>query len=118
VAVVCCVELNPVRAGLVRRPQNWPWSSARAHLTGRDDGLVTAATALLEEVGDWRAFLASGLDDTTLDTIRCHERTGRPLEGDAFVTALEEQLGRRLRSARRARKPSRERVEDTGAAKG
>src|SRR3954463_8387521 len=26
------VELNPVRAGLVARPEHWRWSSARAHL--------------------------------------------------------------------------------------
>lgn len=28
------VDLNPVRAGIARRPQEWPWSSYRAH-TGR-----------------------------------------------------------------------------------
>jgi putative transposase len=28
------VDMNPVRAGLVRRPEQWPWSSYRAH-TGR-----------------------------------------------------------------------------------
>src|SRR5690606_23208677 len=32
------IELNPVRAGLARTPATWPWSSARAHLKGRDDG--------------------------------------------------------------------------------
>jgi putative transposase len=34
------VSLNPVRAGLVRHAEDWPWSSARAHLRGRDDGIV------------------------------------------------------------------------------
>ena len=34
------VELNPVRAGLVKRPEDWPWSSARPHITGKDDILV------------------------------------------------------------------------------
>jgi len=34
------VELNPVRAGLVKRPEVWPWSSARPHITGKDDILV------------------------------------------------------------------------------
>ena len=34
------VELNPVRAGLVKSPGVYPWSSAAAHLTGRDDELV------------------------------------------------------------------------------
>ncbi len=30
------VELNPVRAKLVKRPIDYPWSSARAHLRGED----------------------------------------------------------------------------------
>ena len=34
------VELNPVKAKLVRRAEDWPWSSARAHVTGRHDGLI------------------------------------------------------------------------------
>lgn len=53
------VPMNPVRARLVARPQDWPWSSARAHLAGRDDGLVTVAP-LLERIGDFAQFLADG----------------------------------------------------------
>jgi putative transposase len=34
------VALNPVRARLVQRAEDWPHSSVRAHLAGRDDGLV------------------------------------------------------------------------------
>ncbi len=40
------VELNPVRARLVKRARDWPWSSARAHLAGRDDALVGTAPLL------------------------------------------------------------------------
>ncbi len=40
------VSLNPVRAKLVERVQEWPWSSANAHLSGSDDELVTVAPAL------------------------------------------------------------------------
>ena len=47
------VELNPVRTRLVRRAGDWRWSSARAHLAGKDDRLVTVA--LLLTVQD-RAF--------------------------------------------------------------
>ncbi len=32
------VELNPVRAQLVRRPQDWRWSSYRAHSACRSGG--------------------------------------------------------------------------------
>ncbi len=37
-AVVRCVELGPVREGLVRNAWDWEWSSARAHVTGIDPG--------------------------------------------------------------------------------
>ena len=91
------VELNPVRAGLVVRAEDWAWSSARAHLAGRDDGLVTVAP-MLELVPDWASFLGSAANDD-LETLRRHTSTGRPLGSDAFVDELERQLQRSLRPA-------------------
>ena len=40
IAAVRYVSLNPVRARLAARAEEWAWSSARAHLEGRDDELV------------------------------------------------------------------------------
>jgi len=40
-AAVRYVSLNPVRARLAVRARDWPWSNARGHLAGRDDGLVS-----------------------------------------------------------------------------
>jgi hypothetical protein len=37
------IALNPVAAGLVHRAEDWPSSSARAHLAGEDDELATVA---------------------------------------------------------------------------
>ena len=34
------IELKPVRAGLVTRPEDYKWSSARAHIRGEDDNLI------------------------------------------------------------------------------
>jgi len=34
------IEMNPVRAGLVTLPEEWPWSSARAYARGYDDGIT------------------------------------------------------------------------------
>ncbi len=70
------VELNPVRAGLVGSPEDWPWSSARAHLGLAPDG-ITDLAAMRERIDDWRAFLDAGLDDDDRDAIRTAERTGR-----------------------------------------
>ena len=45
-AAVSYVSLNPVRAGLVGYAADWAWSSVRAHLAGKDDGLVTVRPVL------------------------------------------------------------------------
>jgi putative transposase len=70
------VELNPVRAGLVERPEAWPWSSARAHLGLAPDGLTDVAP-MRGRIDDWRTFLDVGLDDEDRDAIRKAERSGR-----------------------------------------
>jgi putative transposase len=99
------VELNPVRAGLAARPRDWRWSSARAHLSGRGDGLVEARP-LLDLVADWRGFLASGLAEAEHEAIRAGERTGRPLGSAAFTARLEKRLGRPLARKKPGPKPT------------
>ena len=89
------VELNPVRARLVDKPEAYPWSSAKAHLQGVDDRLVKAAP-LLALVKDWQSLLESGMTEQEIERIRRHERTGRPLGEDVFVSKLENVLGRTL----------------------
>ena len=98
------VELNPVRAKLTRTARAWKWSSARAHLAGRDDGVVKVKP-LLDRVPDWKAFLREGLDSDDLEAIRAHERTGRPLGGTKFLARLEKRLGRTLAKAKPGPKP-------------
>ena len=98
------VEMNPVRAGLAARPQDWPWSSATAHLAGHDDGLV-AARPLLDRAADWRGVLDSALPQADYEAIRRGERTGRRLGADAFVEALEASLGRSLKPQKPGPKP-------------
>ncbi|MCP4569216.1 MAG: hypothetical protein GY841_16705 [FCB group bacterium] len=91
------VEMNPVRAGLVESPEEWAWSSARAHLAGVDDELVDAGALLGMVHSGWRDFLSLPTLTADQDRIRQHERTGRPLGSKEFVTGLESSLGRRLR---------------------
>ena len=107
------IEQNPVRARLVAKPEEWPWSSARAHLTGRSDGL-TDIEALGGLVGGWEAFLGSRLDDAGLEAIRRGERTGRPLGDAGFVQRLEASTGRQLARRKRGPRP-RPQAEEQGA---
>jgi putative transposase len=98
------VELNPVRAKLCRAPWRWRWSSAAAHVSARNDGLVEVAPLLSREE-DWRAYLAEGLEPEQAAVMRRHERTGRPLGSEAFLKRLENKLGRILRKKPAGRKP-------------
>jgi REP-associated tyrosine transposase len=52
------VELNPVRGGSVQAPSCYRWSSAPAHLKGRDDALVQVAP-LLQMAPNWRRLFTS-----------------------------------------------------------
>ena len=99
------VEMNPVAAGLVDRPEAYRWSSAAAHLAGSDDTLVKVKP-LLEMVDHWRDFLTL-TDEEGLSILKKHERSGRPLGAAPFVERLEDQLARRLRPGKRGPKPKR-----------
>jgi REP-associated tyrosine transposase len=99
IAAARYIELNPVRAQLVSRAEDYPWSSARAHLLGRDDALVTAAP-LLARVPEWRTFLGAEVKTDDGKKFRRHETTGRPLGAEAFVSHVENLLGRVLRPRR------------------
>ena len=100
------IELNPVRARLVARPEDYPWSSARAHLMARDDRVVRVEP-LLDRVGDWNAFLSAGLHEEQLLDLQRHSRTGRPLGDPEFVERVEIGLGRILRASKRGPAPRR-----------
>ncbi len=98
------IELNPVRARLCIKPEEYTWSSAAAHLSGKNDAIVRVAP-LLELVGDWNEFLSADDDDNKkIQEIRRHESTGRPLGGEGFIKRLEGQLYRMLRRQKPGRK--------------
>jgi len=97
------VEFNPVRAGLVKKPWLYRWSSADAHLKGKDDGLVKTSP-LLDIVKDWRGFLSSSMPEDEITEFRAHERTGRPLGSERFIGKIEKTLGRILRIQKPGRK--------------
>jgi putative transposase len=90
------VEMNPVRARMVERAWDYPWSGAPAHIRGDGDQLVKVR-AMLDRVEEWPEFLGQELSETELAALRRHSRTGRPLGSTDFVEHLETILGRGLR---------------------
>jgi putative transposase len=101
------VELNPVRAGLVREAADWHWSSAAAHMTGVDRTGILDLTDWSRRWNNeaWRDALDQGIEDADLlERIRAATRTGRPAAGDDFVRQLEAGTLRMLRPRRRGPK--------------
>ena len=97
-------ELGPVREGLCKKPDKWPWSSARAHIKAKKDPMLRTK-AILKRSEDWQKYLNAGVDDAMLATIHSHEKTGRPLGSHVFIEELEEICGRVLQLQRPGRKP-------------
>jgi putative transposase len=97
------VSLNPVRARLVARAQDWRWSSTRAHLTGKDDG-ITARAPIRERFPDFADLIASA-DAEAFARLRAAERLGRPLGDDRFLAKIERATKRRLKPRKRGPKP-------------
>ena len=100
------IEMNPVRAGLVRKAEDYEWSSARAHMRGRDDKLVSVKP-LLKRVESWRSFLDIALKADEMRELQYHERTGRPMGKEEFVRKIEGNLKRKLA----LRPPGRPRIQ-------
>ena len=106
-AAVRYVERNPVTAGLCACPHQWRWSSAKAHIRGKDDGLVRVAP-MLERVDDWRSYVSDNERYyREINLIERHARTGRPLGHKTFVKKLESITGGSLAP----RKPGRKAIE-------
>jgi putative transposase len=75
------VERNPVRAGLVVRAEDYPWSSARAHVTGERDPLLSYCP-LIGAVRDWSAYLRTEGEKELQDfRAAMFARRGRPKKG-------------------------------------
>ena len=89
------VELNPVQAGMVARPEDYGWSSARLHLGRRKTDPLNTDCTVVEIAGDWRGFLRQGVQDEDLG-LTGHLSSGRPWGSRAFVRRLERRVGRRL----------------------
>ena len=90
------VERNPVRSGLVRAPDEWPWSSARGNLGLADDDLIAGRPAL-NIVPDWSAYLFGAENECDLRELRRVTGTGRPTGDDGFIETIESVSGRRVR---------------------
>jgi putative transposase len=83
-AAVRYVELNPVRAHLVDRPWDYPWSSARAHVSSGPDEVLDPARPFPGHVANWSEWLSLGLEEELAARIRANTLSGRPTGNEGF----------------------------------
>ncbi len=105
-AAVRYVERNPVRAGLAKKAEGYPWSSARGHISDRNNGLLSRFY-LLDEIADWSDYLSASDSEEDLKLFRRHGQTGRPLGSSDFMNELARKLKVDLTPKQRGRKPNK-----------
>ncbi len=98
------IETMPVFAGIAPAPESYLWSSARAHIKGREDKLLTPEKPLLHFVQDWASFLQEYPDPEDLKSIERHLQTGRPRGNDYFLDSVEAMVGRTVRPQKPGRR--------------
>lgn len=94
-AVVKYIEVNPVRAGIMKKPEEWKWSSAGEHIKGKTDNNIKLHNWLREE--ERKEYAKIILEGSQEEKIRKATSTGRPLCGESFFDKLEAILNRDLR---------------------
>lgn len=99
-AALCYVDCNPVRASLADSPWDWPWSSARAHVTEctSDPVLDPQWTAGLDpwNFDEWHDILAARAPEAETAALRHATRTGGPLGSREFLATIERRTVHRL----------------------
>jgi len=103
--LACCryIELNPVRAGMVRRPRDYPWSSYRAHAFGAADALAAAhplyralGRSQAERQAEYRALFRGRLGEAFVAALRHATNGGWALGDERFQRAVAKAAGRRV----------------------
>jgi REP-associated tyrosine transposase len=112
--LACCryIELNPVRARMVRHPRNYHWSSYRAHAQGTADLLLTGHE-LYDRLGrtaaarqqEYRALFRAALNEDFVQDLRAATNGGWALGEARFKKQIGQALGRRVVPLPKGRPP-------------
>ena len=104
------IDLNPVRAGLVREPGEYPWSSY-AHYVGRRNDKIVSPHPLYWELGNtpfardaaYAARVEEGVGSAEEAALNASVQGGWALGDADFVHTLQQATPRRLTRARAGR---------------
>jgi putative transposase len=102
------VELNPVRARMVSKAEDYAWSSAPAHCGLCNDSLVDRQprSKSFSAIVDWSQWLAEKVTEEAFSILRQHGSQNLPCGSTEFVTQLERVARRKLRFRAPGRQPN------------
>jgi len=86
------VERNPVRAKIVRKTENYKWSSARAHCGISEDDILTKKKKWMdkyERIDNWSEWLRVEEEEDRIELIRRNTNKGIPIGSERFIRRLE-----------------------------
>jgi putative transposase len=87
------IENNPVRAGIVKKPEDYLYSSAKAHILQEKDPILKEPLFDKSELDEYRRFVKLDEDKKILEEIRKQTRSGKPLGDGGFLETLSETIG-------------------------
>jgi putative transposase len=90
------IEQNPVRAKMVKKVEDYPYSSSRAHILGLRDEVLGEELFEEQQRKDYKAFIRAGILEKEMQSIRYSTRTGRPFGSEPFVRKLEKKFDRKF----------------------
>ena len=95
------IELNPVRAGMVEHPADYPWSSFRYNALGQDNSLITPHDVYLRQGrgeesrrANYNSLFDTRIPAATLEEIRIATNKAWVLGSDGFRQRIESLINR------------------------
>ncbi len=97
------IERNPVRAGIVEKPWDYAWSSARMHLGTKYNIISLENVKEFIDVPSWERYLADKDNDSDLKSLRRSTYQGRIYGPVEVVQVIQKQFKRKLLAQPRGR---------------
>lgn len=95
-AVARYIEKNPLRAKMVKRVEDYPYSSAKAHVVGVTDEVLGEELFQEGQRKDYIEFIRASIPEEETKSIRYRTRTGRLFGSKEFTKKMEKRLERRF----------------------
>lgn len=110
--MTCCryIELNPVRAHLAEKPEDYAWSSYAHHAGIKSDPFITdhslywaLGNTPFEREGAYREITQQALTSGDVELLQDATNKGWAIGSEKFVSLLEKQVRRRVRPGKKGR---------------